>query len=136
MKVVADAENAPPHFCCSHIIFSRLKYSSFLFIGHRRNYLNCYSIGEKRGDSGRRLLHTLTMYSKPYEQAEIFYPNPPASPLRFNSSTPANAQKIEKSQYRKCNMGASKNAVTHFLRRDDFYIFYIGFFLFSSVCFC
>ena len=68
-----------------------------------------------------------------YEQAEIVCPNPPAITLRFNSSTSANKQKIEKSQYRKCNIGASKNATEHFLRRDDFYIFYIGFFLFSSI---
>ena len=70
---------------------------------------------------------------KTYVQVEIFCPNPPAFTLQFNSSTPANTQKIEKSQYRKCNIGASKNAAEHFLRRNDFYIFYIGFFLFSSV---
>ena len=34
--------------------------------------------------------------------------------FRFNSSTPANTQKIEKSQYRKCNIGASKNAIPAF----------------------
>ena len=76
-----------------------------------------------------------SLFTKLYEQAEIFCLNPPASTLQFNSSTPANTQKIEKNRYRKCNIGASKNAVTHFLRRDDFYIFYIGFFLFSSVCY-
>ena len=76
-----------------------------------------------------------SLFTKSYEQAETFCPNPPAFTLQSNSPTPANTQKIEKSQYRKCNIGASKNATEHFLRRDDIYIFYIGFFYFRPfVC--
>ena len=31
-KVVADAQNAPPHFCCAHIPFSIVDFSRFCFL--------------------------------------------------------------------------------------------------------
>ena len=135
IKVVADAENAQPHFCCSHIIFSILDFFTVLFFGCRKKGLNCYLIMGSRGirsgvfclllrcifqkifkscktsylenlenilsayfqgistiriflfviqfaDKNRYQLKN-ALFTKTYEQAEIFCPNPPAITLQF-----------------------------------------------------
>ena len=74
IKVVADAENAQPHFCCSHIIFSILDFFTVLFFGCRRKGLNCYLIMGSRGiRSGVFCLLLRCIFQKIFKSCKTSY---------------------------------------------------------------
>ena len=74
IKVVADAQNAQPHFCCSHIIFSILDFFTVLFLGCRRNYLNCYLIMGSWGiRSGVFCLLLQCLFQKIFKSLKAYY---------------------------------------------------------------
>ena len=118
IKVVADAENAQSHFCCSHIIFSILDFFTVLFFGCRRKGLNCYLIMGSRGiRSGVFCLLLRCIFQKIFKSCKTSY-----------------LENLENILSDRCLKTLISSVFSrHFLRRDDFYIFYIGCFLFSSV---
>ena len=74
IKVVADAQNAQPHFCCSHIIFSILDFFTVLFFGCRRKGLNCYLIMGSRGiRSGVFCLLLQCLFQKIFKSLKAYY---------------------------------------------------------------
>ena len=74
--------------------------------------------------------HSRRSTSRPFHNLLM---NPLLQPKNSTLKNSARKQKREKIQYRKWNMEAAKMRLSIFCVRDDFSIFYIGFFLFSSV---